>query len=167
MLPALQMVALLALPGAADAGTPRLERLEAMPAVEQALRPHGRPLLVHFWALWCEPCRDELPQQVELARKAKAAGIDVVHVNLDPFGQEPAVRAHLLGLKALDLARTFQLLPELQSEKVSQLLDPAWKGGIPATFGFSASGALVISLHRPLGHSGAKKVLRALAPRPK
>jgi cytochrome c biogenesis protein CcmG/thiol:disulfide interchange protein DsbE len=28
----------------------------------------GRPLVVNFWASWCEPCRDEAPEIVRTAR---------------------------------------------------------------------------------------------------
>ena len=29
----------------------------------------GKPLLVTFWATWCEPCRDEYPMLNELAKQ--------------------------------------------------------------------------------------------------
>ncbi len=33
---------------------------------------HGRPLLLHFWATWCAPCRKELPGLVDLANRSAA-----------------------------------------------------------------------------------------------
>ena len=27
----------------------------------------GKPLILNFWATWCEPCRDEMPEISELA----------------------------------------------------------------------------------------------------
>ena len=41
----------------------------------------GRPVLVHFWATWCPPCRDELPGLLE---RAAAGEITVLAVSLDP-----------------------------------------------------------------------------------
>ncbi len=47
-----------------------------------ALADHrGRPMLLHFWATWCPPCRSELPGLLALA---ETAGLDVLAVALDP-----------------------------------------------------------------------------------
>src|SRR6202161_613198 len=37
-----------------------------------------KPLVVNFWATWCEPCRDEYPMIVELAKEFKSQGVEVV-----------------------------------------------------------------------------------------
>ena len=49
----------------------------------------GRPLILHFWASWCPPCRDELPA---LLAYAAAGEIDVLAVSVDP-GWEAVTRS--------------------------------------------------------------------------
>lgn len=40
----------------------------------------GRFTLIDFWASWCTPCREEIPNLIEIAKQYKAAGLDVVGV---------------------------------------------------------------------------------------
>jgi len=43
----------------------------------------GRPVLVMFWATWCRPCTEELPEIQALYQQYHSAGFEVVGVNLD------------------------------------------------------------------------------------
>ncbi|HKQ52806.1 MAG TPA: TlpA disulfide reductase family protein, partial [Pyrinomonadaceae bacterium] len=43
----------------------------------------SRPLLVNFWATYCEPCRDEFPDLVQIDKDYKARGLEFVTVSLD------------------------------------------------------------------------------------
>lgn len=43
----------------------------------------GKVLYLDFWASWCGPCRVSLPAMDELYREFKAAGFEVVAVNVD------------------------------------------------------------------------------------
>lgn len=43
----------------------------------------GQPLLVNFWASWCEPCREEIPLLERLSRQRAAAGLQVIGVAVD------------------------------------------------------------------------------------
>ncbi len=41
---------------------------------------HGKVVMVHFWATWCEPCREELPGLLALA---KERDLSLVAVSID------------------------------------------------------------------------------------
>lgn len=41
----------------------------------------GRPVLLNFWASWCEPCRTEMPSLERLASLHEARGLQVMAVN--------------------------------------------------------------------------------------
>jgi thiol-disulfide isomerase/thioredoxin len=58
----------LALPSL-DGGEVRLERLR------------GRVVLVNFWAVWCPPCRKEMPSMARLAKKLGDRPFTILAVN--------------------------------------------------------------------------------------
>lgn len=43
----------------------------------------GHPLLVNFWAAWCEPCREEIPLLERLSRERAPQGLRVIGVAVD------------------------------------------------------------------------------------
>jgi len=43
----------------------------------------GRILIINFWATWCEPCREEMPEIEKFYQKYHAQGVDVVAISLD------------------------------------------------------------------------------------
>jgi thiol-disulfide isomerase/thioredoxin len=84
------------------------ERLPSRPAPELILASldgrnrrlsdlRGRPILLHFWATWCPPCREELPGLLELGRELSAAGeLELLAVSLDT--DWTAIRAFFGGV---------------------------------------------------------------------
>lgn len=43
----------------------------------------GRPLVVNFWATWCEPCRREIPLLQALRREQSANRLEIVGIAVD------------------------------------------------------------------------------------
>lgn len=62
----------------------------------------GQVIVLHFWATWCEPCRQELPALLALERKLKGSKIKLITVSLDT--DKNAVVAFYRGLAAPSLS---------------------------------------------------------------
>jgi len=48
----------------------------------------GKVVLVDFWATWCPPCREEIPNLVTLYKKYHDNGFEIVGVSLDDNKQQ-------------------------------------------------------------------------------
>jgi peroxiredoxin len=59
----------------------------------------GRVVMVNFWATWCSPCRQEMPQLNRLYEKYRASGFVLLGVNVDEDTRHAADVATKLGLK--------------------------------------------------------------------
>jgi thiol-disulfide isomerase/thioredoxin len=55
---------------------------------------HGRPLLINFWATWCEPCRREIPLLKRLRHERAGDGMQIVGIAVD---EADAVRKYAAG----------------------------------------------------------------------
>ena len=75
----------------------------------------GRVVMVNFWATWCGPCRQEMPQLDRLYQKYKSSGFVLLGVNVDEDARKASDVAAKLGV-------TFPVL--LDTDKaVSKLYD--------------------------------------------
>jgi peroxiredoxin len=96
----------------------------------------GQVVLVNFWASWCGPCKQEMPQLNRLYDKYRSAGFVMLGVNIDDDARVGASAAVRWGVK-------FPVL--LDSEKtVSRQYD---MGSMPATVLIDRDGR-VRYLHR-------------------
>jgi peroxiredoxin len=59
----------------------------------------GRVVMVNFWATWCGPCRQEMPQLNKLYEKYRGSGFVLLGVNVDDDTRNAASVAGKLGVK--------------------------------------------------------------------
>jgi len=94
-----------------------------------ASRLQGKWLVINYWAIWCAPCRKEIPELNQLAQQL--AGQVEVAVNFDgKQGEALAKEADELGITftvlAQDPAKRFNL-PRSTALPVTYLIDPGGK----------------------------------------
>ena len=98
---------------------------------------HGKPLLVAFWATWCEPCRDEFPLLNELAKEYAPQGLNIVGVNLDDDGDLILMRRFLARYKPV--FHNYRRKPG-EEEPFREAVLPGWNGSLPASFFYARDG---------------------------
>ena len=104
-------------------------------------QPRERPLLVNFWATFCDPCRDEFPDLVKIDKDYRPQSIEFVTVSLDDFGEiKTSVPQFLVSMKATMPA---YLLNVTDPEPAINFIDRRWQGDLPATYLYNEKGEVV------------------------
>jgi thiol-disulfide isomerase/thioredoxin len=100
-----------------------------------------RPLLVNFWATFCDPCRDEFPDLVKIDKEYRPHALEFVTVSLDDMTDiKTEVPKFLDAMKATMPA---YLLNTTDPEPAINAVDPRWRGDLPATYLYNEKGEVV------------------------
>ncbi|HEY0545462.1 MAG TPA: TlpA disulfide reductase family protein [Pyrinomonadaceae bacterium] len=102
------------------------------------------PVIINFWATWCEPCREEFPDLVRLEADYRKSGVEMLFISLDdPSDLKTGVPEFLRQMHAEQLVS--YLLNLTDPAPAFQEVDPTWQGAIalPVTFLFDQQGNIV------------------------
>jgi thiol-disulfide isomerase/thioredoxin len=100
-----------------------------------------RPLLINFWATWCDPCREEFPDLVKLDADYRNKGLNFIAISLDDVTDiKSAVPKFLTEMKA---TMPVVLLNVNDPEPAIKVVDATWDGQLPATFLYDKDGKIV------------------------
>ncbi len=104
-------------------------------------RDGTRPLLVNYWATWCDPCRDEFPDLVKIDEQYRAKGLDFIAITLDDLKDIDTEVPKFL--REMHAKMPVYLLNVSDPEPAINAVDPEWGGALPATFLYNQRGQIV------------------------
>jgi thiol-disulfide isomerase/thioredoxin len=114
----------------------------------------GTPLVVNFWARWCGPCRDEIPELIKAHAKYKSRGIEVIGIAIEDNAD--AVR---------DFAKAYEIdYPVLVAKNKGIGLMQALgntQAGLPFTVVIDRQGNIVARKLGPIRKADAETVFEA------
>lgn len=105
--------------------------------LRKALAPTGKPLLVNFWATWCDPCREEFPDLVKLDAEYKGR-IDFITISLDELSE--INRDVPKFLYEMNAGMPAYLLKALDDDAAIASVSKEWRGGLPLTILYDPAG---------------------------
>ena len=109
---------------------------------QQALAKYrGKPLVVTFWATWCEPCRDEFPMLVQLYKQYAPQGLAIFGVSLDDDADMNLVRRFLA--KNQPGFPSYRQKPGIDVDAFYRGVNPAWSGTMPETIFYGRDGRII------------------------
>jgi thiol-disulfide isomerase/thioredoxin len=100
----------------------------------------GKVVLVNFWATWCEPCRQEMPELAKMAVALKARGFELVTISADEPEDEKDAVAFLAKAQIQDPA---YLKKVKNDDAFITQIDPKWSGALPALILYDRTGKKV------------------------
>jgi thiol-disulfide isomerase/thioredoxin len=121
---------------------------------------HGKPLLVTFWATWCEPCRDEFPVLVQLSKEYAPKGLSVFGVSLDDNADMNLVRHFLAEFRPG--FPNYRQNPQIDVDEFYRGVNPDWQGSMPETIFYSRDGRIALSFTAEQTRATFEQAIRAI-----
>jgi len=101
----------------------------------------ARPLLINFWATWCDGCREEFPDLVKIDNDYRDKGLNFVSVSLDEVSDIKTEVPKFL--KSMNARMNVVLLNVKDPEPAIHAVDATWDGALPATYLYDKDGKVV------------------------
>jgi thiol-disulfide isomerase/thioredoxin len=122
-----------------DSSKIRIEPVDAAGLAAAVRAPGARATLVNVWASWCQPCREEFPDLLKVAREWEDRGFRLVFVSAD-FAEDVPNARQFLAEQGVGWTTYLKTGDDMQ---FIDTLDPRWSGALPGSFLYDSGGRLV------------------------
>jgi peroxiredoxin len=129
-----------------------LKNLEGNPIKLSSLK--GKKVILNFWASWCPPCRQEMPDMEKFYLDQKDKGIEILAVNLTNAEKSREDVTNFMRTNSI----TFPVVLD-ENGKVGQLYNVA---SIPASFIIDSQGVIRRELVGPMTYNSMKSMLNSI-----
>ncbi|EJF97153.1 TlpA family protein disulfide reductase [Bartonella taylorii] len=120
----------------------------------------GKPLLINLWAIWCAPCRTEMPELAQLKREMGGENFDVIAINIDQTASSEKIQQFLQDIHADNLLyyrdETMNIFNNIRKQGLAL--------GLPVTLLINKEGYLIASFNgaAPWANDDAKTLIKAV-----
>ncbi|WP_455466032.1 TlpA disulfide reductase family protein [Bartonella sp. B39] len=120
----------------------------------------GKPMLINLWAMWCKPCRAEMPELAQLKREMGGKNFDVMAINIDKTASPEKIQQFLHDAHADNLFyyrdETMNIFNSLRKQGIAL--------GLPITFLIDKNGHLIASFNgaAPWANDDAKAFIKTV-----
>ena len=100
--------------------------------LEKTIAESKTPLIINFWATWCQPCVEELPYFQEEVKKYRKDSLQLLLVSMD--FKEDLDKKLVPFLEKNKYSSEVILLDEVNGNDFINKINKKWGGAIPATY---------------------------------
>jgi thiol-disulfide isomerase/thioredoxin len=118
----------------------------------------GYPMVINFWATWCKPCVEELPDLEKLNEKYSSQKVKVILVNLDFNSKLKTVVEPFVVKK--NLKSEIWHLTDTDPNTWINRIDSSWSGAIPTTVIYDSSHQIVKLHEGPISFSELEQIIQ-------
>ncbi|MCX7924917.1 MAG: TlpA family protein disulfide reductase [Fimbriimonadales bacterium] len=138
---------------------PALPRTNARDLQQRISRNKGKVVIVNFWATWCGPCMEELPDLARFYRNYRSQGVEMIGVSFDDVDTAdqtvpPVIRKYQIRYPIVILGENY--------DKFADQFDKAWRGEVPRFYLYDRQGKRVKAWSGKTEYATLEKEVKAL-----
>ena len=128
--------------------------------LEKTILESKTPLIINFWATWCQPCLEELPYFLDEVKDHKKDSLQLILVSLDFAEAFPKDIAKVANKRKFNVPLFW--LDETNADYFCPKVDPKWSGAIPASLFINNKTGYRNFYEEQLSHKELKKEIMAI-----